>query len=148
MPCGGIVQCWGGVCGPVMRTLSSVWEAALARRPAIFPASFACRGMTMSSVETPVIAGTMPTSRAMRVNTTAVSIGPAQANTQNGPRSSKRRTSLETRLTICPVDKWLSVAPLSCSTLSWMAAMACRLLLTLFKSLVHRECDEEAECGT
>ena len=60
-----------------------------------------CTGIMRRSTDTPAKAGAGPSTTAMSAVTAASSHGALTKKTQNGPASSKRRTSLLTRLTIC-----------------------------------------------
>ena len=110
---------------PVTRTRSSVNPAALVRSPAIVLLSRACSGTSASSTPTPQNAAAAPSSRAIISKMMHVSSGPAQANTQNGPKSSNRRTSFDTKLTTRPAEMWPRAAPLKRSSLPCTAAIAC-----------------------
>ena len=57
--------------------------------------------MTSSMVATPANAAGAPSWMERRTRTQVSSSGPTHRNTQNGMASSKRRTSLDTRFTIC-----------------------------------------------
>ena len=58
-------------------------------------------GMTSNMVATPANAAGAPSWKERRTRMIASSRGPAYRNGQNGIASSKRRTSFDTRLTIC-----------------------------------------------
>mmetsp|Transcript_26148 Transcript_26148/g.77584 ORF Transcript_26148/g.77584 Transcript_26148/m.77584 type:complete len:206 (+) Transcript_26148:2307-2924(+) len=107
------------------RTRSSVRRAVCCRMLATGRTSAACSGMSNNVAATPANAGRNPSSSDTISSTMPSSSGPATRKIQNGIASSKRRTSLDTRLTTWPALTLPMDAELRRSTLPYTAAMTC-----------------------
>eukprot|EP00976_Prorocentrum_cordatum_P074162 1181403-Prorocentrum_minimum.AAC.1 len=82
--------------------------------------------------------GSAPRSRHKMTSTAAHSSGPAHRNTQKTMPSSKRRTSLLTRLTTSPVVMLLMALLFSRSTFAWIAAISEVLMLNPRRMLLQK----------